>query len=81
MLKRLKKNPGSQSVWEEAKAILGRGRGVNLPECTTNSNANTTAEHQNQFFVNKIANLVASLSKKTFTVKHVSLQANFRKYC
>ena len=61
VLNRLKKNPGPQSAWREAKIALGRGRVSNLPECTTNNNPEFTAEHQNKFFVNKIAKLVASL--------------------
>ena len=62
ILKNLKGNPGPKSAWQEAKILLGKGRGNTLPDCTTNSNQNDTAEHQNVFFINKIKNLVASLS-------------------
>ena len=58
VMKRLKKNPSPQNVWQEARTLLGRGRGANLPETTTNTNPEDTAEHQNNYFVNKIANLV-----------------------
>ena len=54
VMNRLKKNPGPQSSWLEAKAVLGRGRGMSLPDCTTNSNPSDSAEHQNQFFIDKI---------------------------
>ena len=67
VLKRLKEKPGPHSVWQEAKTVLGRGRGVNLPECTSNSNAKDTAEYQNRFFVDKIAHLVESISKTAAT--------------
>ena len=71
VLRRLKKNPGPQSVWQEAKSVLGHGRGTNLPECTTNTSPNNTAEHQNEFFVNKIARLVDSIPKLSANVKEV----------
>jgi hypothetical protein len=61
VLSRLKKNPGPQSAWNEAKAVLGRGRGVTLPDCTTNCYPKDTADHQNKFFVDKIARLVSTL--------------------
>ena len=67
VLKHLKKNPGPQSAWQEAKTVLGKGRGITLPDCTTNTNPNSTAEHQNNFFINKIADLVSSLSKPDLT--------------
>jgi hypothetical protein len=62
VLTRLKKNPGPKSAWKEAKTILGRGRGANLPSCTNNDNPADTADHQNQFFIEKVAGLVASLN-------------------
>ena len=58
---RLKKNPGAKTAWQEAKTILGRGRGAKLPSCTNNSNSADTADHQNEFFIEKVAKLVASL--------------------
>ena len=61
VLTRLKKNPGPKRVWQEAKNILGRGRGAKLPSCTTNNNPADTADHQNKFFIGKVAGLVASL--------------------
>ena len=61
-MKRLKMNPSPQNIWQEAKSVLGKGRGTNLLQCTTNSNPEETAEHQNDFFVKKIATLVADLS-------------------
>ena len=63
VLKHLKKNPGPQATWQEAKAVLGRGRGTTLPDCTKNDNPNETAEHQNNYFVSKIAKLVASIPR------------------
>ena len=63
VLSRLKKNPSSQNTWQEAKTVLGRGQSATLPECTTNSNPSDTAEHQNKFFINKIADLVASIPR------------------
>jgi hypothetical protein len=60
VMKRLQKNPGSQQVWRKAKSVLGRGRGMTLPECTTNKDPKETAKHQNEFFINKIAQLTAS---------------------
>ena len=60
VMKRLQKNPGPQQVWREAKSVLGRGRGMTLPECTTNTDPKETAKHQNDFFINKIARLTAS---------------------
>ena len=62
VLTRLKKNPGPKRVWQEAKTILGRGRGANLPSCTNNDNPADTADHQNKFFIEKVAGLVASLN-------------------
>ena len=61
VLSRLKKNPGHKSAWKEAKTILGRGRGAKLPPCTNNDNPADTADHQNKFFIKKVAGLVASL--------------------
>jgi hypothetical protein len=61
VLTRLKKNPGHKSAWKEAKTILGRGRGARLPSCTDNDNPADTADHQNKFFIEKVAGLVASL--------------------
>ena len=58
----MKENPGPQSSWQEAKTILDRGRGQTLPDCTTNSKPEDTANHQNKFFIDKIANLVTSIS-------------------
>ena len=60
VMKNLMNNPGPQQSWQEAKNFLGRGRGAKLPECTTNSDPESTAEHQNEFFINKVAGLVAS---------------------
>jgi hypothetical protein len=62
VLTRLKKNPGPKRVWQEAKTILGRGRGANLPSSTNNDNPADTADHQNKFFIEKVAGLVASLN-------------------
>ena len=62
VLTRLKKKPGPKRVWQEAKTILGRGRGANLPSCTNNDNPADTADHQNKFFIEKVAGLVASLN-------------------
>ena len=62
VLTRLKKNPGPQSAWKEAKTILGGGRNAKLPERTNNDSSVNTADHQNNFFVNKVAGLVASLT-------------------
>jgi hypothetical protein len=61
VMTRLKKNPGAKRAWQEAKTILGRGRGAKLPSCTNNSNSADTADHQNEFFIEKVAKLVASL--------------------
>ena len=61
VMNRLKKNPGPKRAWQEAKTILGRGRGAKLPSCTNNSNSADTADHQNEFFIEKVAKLVASL--------------------
>ena len=57
ILKRLKKNPDHQSAWQEAKTVLGRGRSINLPKCTTTN----PSEQENKYFIDKIARLVASL--------------------
>ena len=65
VITRLQKNPGPKQVWQEAKSFLGRGRGTTLPECTTNTDPNDTAEHQNKFFVSKIARLVSSFTAET----------------
>ena len=65
VIKRLQKNPGPQQVWREAKSVLGRGRGMTLPECTTNMDPNETAKHQNEFFINKIARLTASFPSES----------------
>ena len=62
VLTRLKKDPGPKRVWQEAKAILGRGRGANLPSCTNNDDPADTADNQNKFFIEKVARLVASLN-------------------
>ena len=64
VMRRLQKNPGPQEVWREAKSVLGRGRGMTLPECTTNKDPNKTAEHQNNFFVDKVARLTASFPEE-----------------
>ena len=61
VLSRLKKNPGSQQAWIEANTILGRGRGNKLPSCTNNKDPVNTANHQNNFFIEKVDKLVASL--------------------
>ena len=51
VLKRLKKNPGPKQIWQEAKTILGKGKGANkLPDVTTNQNPEDTADTQNKFF-------------------------------
>ena len=65
VLNRLKKNPGSQSAWTEAKTILGKGRGAKLPERTNNDSSVNTADHQNKFFVDKVASLVSSLTSSS----------------
>ena len=65
VMTRLKKNPGPKSAWKEAKTILGRGRGARLPACTNNDNPADTADHQNKFFIEKVAGLVASLKPDT----------------
>ena len=65
VLTQLKKDPGPKRAWQEAKAILGRGRGANLPSCTDNDNPADTADHQNEFFIEKVARLVASLKQAT----------------
>lgn len=63
---RLKKNPGPKQIWQEAKTILGKGRGSNkLPNVTTNSDPMDTADTQNKFFVEKIAKLVDGISSET----------------
>ena len=67
VIKRLQKNPGPKQVWQEAKSFLGRGRGMTLPECTTNMDPNDTADHQNKFFISKIARLVESFPAETET--------------
>ena len=65
---RLNKNPGPKQVWQEAKNILGKGRGANkLPNVTTNLDPKDTANHQNKFFIEKIANLVKGLNTETET--------------
>ena len=61
VLDRLKKKPGHKSAWQEANKILGRGRGSQLPNCTSNSDPKDTADHQNKFFIKKVADLVATL--------------------
>ena len=38
---------------------------MTLPECITNMDPNETANHQNKFFVNKIARLTASFSSES----------------
>ena len=58
----LKTNPGPQNTWNEAKTLLGRRHAAKLSECTTNSDPKTTAEYQNQFFVEKVTNLLSRLS-------------------
>ena len=68
VLNRLKKNPGHKTAWQEANKILGRGRGSQLPNCTNNSDPNDTANHQNKFFVKKVADLVASLPSSSQNV-------------
>ena len=69
VIKRLKEKPVPQSVWQEAKTLLGRGHGTNLPDCTSNTNPNDTAEHQIKFFVDKIARLVESISNTSDSIK------------
>ena len=64
VINRLKKNPGPKRAWQEVKTILGRGRGAKLPSCTNNSNSADTADHQNEFFIEKVAKLVASLKPR-----------------
>ena len=71
VLNRLKRNPGSQAAWQEAKNILGRGKGEKLPDCTNNSDPSKTADHQNEFFVKKVEDLVASLSKPSQKDDHM----------
>ena len=58
----IKRKHGPQSSWSEAMTLLGRKRTAKLPECTSNSNPNTTAEHQNQCFVKKINDLLSKIS-------------------
>ena len=59
IVKRLRKSPGPKQMWQVAKTILGKGQRSNkLPDVTTNSNPNDTADTQNDFFVEKIAKLV-----------------------
>ena len=70
VMSRLRKNPGHQQAWHEAKTFLGRGRGQKLPVCTINFNPNTTAEYQNRYFADKIQKLVASLPKKNLLKCH-----------
>ena len=65
VITRLQKNPGPKQVWQEARSFLGRGCGMTFPECTTNTDPNDTAEHQNKFFISKIARLVASFTDGT----------------
>ena len=69
VIKRLKEKPGLQNVWQEAKTVLGRGRGVNLPDCTSNTNPNDTAEYQNKFFADKISRLVNSISSASDSIE------------
>ena len=38
---------------------------MTLLECTTNTDPNDTAKHQNKFFLSKIAHLVASFTTRT----------------
>ena len=61
VLSHLEKNLGSQQAWIEANTILGRGRGNKLPSCTNNKDPVNTANHQNNFFIEKVDKLVASL--------------------
>ena len=62
VMTRLGNNPGPKKAWQEAKEYLGKGSGSKLPECTTNTDPKETADHQNEFFVNKIEKLVTSMS-------------------
>ena len=66
----LKKSPRPQNSLIEAKNISGYGRKDKLPECPSNSNPSTTAEHQNEYFVSEIADLPskADLKSQTDTV-------------
>ena len=53
--------PNSRSAWQEAKVYLGSGHGSSLPECTTNTDPQMTADYQNEFFIRKVENLVNSI--------------------
>ena len=61
VMTRLGRNPSQKNAWQEAKLYLGVGRDSALPECTTNNNPKFTAEHQNQYFTDKIEKLVSSI--------------------
>lgn len=65
VLARLRKNPGPLSSWKEATNLLGR-RQTKLPECTSNSDPNNTAEFQNQYFVKKISDLLNKIPANSF---------------
>ena len=65
VMNRLKKNPGPQSSWKEARTLLGNKQKSKLPECTTNANPSTTAEYQ-------ISNLPMKLTEKDLS-NHIAL--------
>ena len=62
VLKRIGRKPSSKNAWNEAKLYLGKGKCNNLPQCTSNSDPKFTAETQNVYFINKIDNLMESIS-------------------
>ena len=65
VLSRLRKNPGSQTAWKEAKTIIGKAKGTKLPDCTNNEDPSKTADHQNEFFVKKVSDLVKSIPQSS----------------
>jgi hypothetical protein len=72
VLNRLGNNPGQKKAWQEAKVYLGKGSGSSLPECTSNTDPKLTADHQNEFFINKIEQLVTTMSSKYTATPPVS---------
>ena len=54
VIARIGNKPDSRSAWQEAKVYLGKGHGTTLPECTTNTDPQLTAEQQNEFFIGNL---------------------------
>ena len=72
----MKEKPGPQSSWREALTLLGRKKTGKLPECTFNSDPNTTADYQNQYFVTKINDLLSKLSLSEVPEEKLSFKCN-----